>query len=166
VKWGEAAVVRVGRRTRNRLVAGLLCLAVVVGGWWLLFAPRYSVTVPPANASPAQVATAYMRALDGFDSGTADALSTPNHRHEAALWLSNTASVRDRTVLKIHPVTGGDWKRPGEPYTEAVQVEVQFTYQQHWWSDDASVPNGSMLWGYFLVRDKGGRWLVSDEGVA
>ncbi|MHA6762581.1 hypothetical protein [Streptacidiphilus sp. PAMC 29251] len=144
-------------------------MALVAGLWWLLFVPRYQVPMPPADATPQQVAMAYMRALDGGDQGTALALSTPDHKGEAKLWISHTAGVRDRTVTSVTADNDddlSDWRAPGEPYTQAVQVEVNFTYQKHWWSDDDSVSNGPMLWGYFLVRVPGGRWLVSGEGVA
>lgn len=155
------------RRVWWWLVGGaLVAVLVAAGGWWAFSGPRYRVALPAADAPPGTVATAYMRALDGGDRDTVLALSTPGHRQVAGIWLDHTAGLSDPVVTGVTPETGGDWKHPGDPYTQAVQVEVHFGYRQHWWTDDPSVPDGPMSWGYLLVRAPGGRWLVSDEGVA
>lgn len=147
------------RRTTTCLaVAGVLTVA---GGYWYLTAPRYEVPVPPADASPQQVAMAYMRALDAHDGSTAYALSTPAQRAETQIWLSETAGL-------THPTTSApvaDTAEAGLPRgTETVDVAVTFDYQQNWWTDDPSLGDGPTVWGYVLVHEHG-RWLVDDCGT-
>jgi len=145
------------------------CLAVagpllaVAAGYWYVTAPRYEVPMPPANASPQQVAVAYMRALDGHDSSTAYALSTPNQRSETQIWLSETAGLTHPTTSA--PVALTAMTEPDIPHgTETVNVAVTFDYRQNWWSGDPSLSNGEMAWGYVLVHEHG-RWLVDDCGM-
>ncbi|MFC1415117.1 hypothetical protein [Streptacidiphilus cavernicola] len=154
------------RRTRYWLAGGALALAVLVGvGWWVFTTPRYRVPLPPADATPAQVAMAYMHALDADDRSTAEALSTPGYRSETDRWLRGTAALRRMKVTGSTAMTAADhWRLPGQPWTQETDVSVEFDYQQAWWDDDPSFVSGHHLWGYLLVRD-GGRWLVNDCGT-
>jgi hypothetical protein len=156
---------RIARRTRNWLV-GVLVLAVATGtGWWVFAVPRYRVALPPVDATPTQVAMAYMRALDGDDRTTAEALSAPDYRSTTDHWLSMTEGLKHMTVLSSTQMPDkSEWWSPGEPWTEATDVSVEFDYRQAWWSSDESFTSGHHLWGYTLVRDKG-RWLVDDCGM-
>lgn len=142
--------------TVRRVGFGLAALATValvcVVFYWHAETPRYQVPVPATDATPRQVARAYMTALDAGDADTVYALSTRHHRDMAHTWLAGTAHMRNLATY-----------RPERDGT-TISVPVSFDYQQKWWQDDPSMPNGHHVWSYDLVRDHG-RWLVNDEGT-
>lgn len=149
--------VRLRRSSRKARVALAAATAALIGGalYWYAETPRYDAPVPAADATPRQVAKAYMTALDAGDADTARALSTPRQRESADHELATTSRLRDRTT-----------SHPGESRgSRGTYVPVNFTLQQKWWSPyDPSMPDGRHDWGYVLVRDHG-RWLVNDEGM-
>lgn len=157
--------VRLRRSSRKARVAlAAATAAALIGGalYWYAETPRYDAPVPAADATPRQVAKAYMTALDAGDADTARALSTPRQRESADTWLSTTAHMRERTTSHPQERSG---KTPEDHVGKSVYVPVNFTLQQKWWHFyDPSMPDGRHDWGYVLVRDHG-RWLVNDEGM-
>jgi hypothetical protein len=125
---------------------------------------RYAVAVPPANASPEQVAMAYMRALDAHDRTTADKLVTPGNHVGPDGWVDDTARVTNIKILGVRP-DPTYYTAQGTAYRQAYQVDVSFNYQAQWWSDSqGSFPNGYHPWSYWVVWDHG-RWLIQDNGL-
>jgi len=146
---------------------GLVVLIAVVGYWHAVDARRYAVPLPPANASPQRVVLAYLHALDGHDTSTAEHLVTHDNGLDLPYWLSHTASL---TNIRI---TGTWWdatygRYAGGPYAHAWEIGTSFDYRYHWWIDSAGTnfPNGHQpYWGFTVVRDHG-RWLIRDQGQA
>jgi hypothetical protein len=93
-----------GRRWLTVLVAcfAVAITAVGVAGW--SFRPwreKYVVPVLPPSASARQVVLAYLRALDAHDSATAYAVSAPDFKSTASLWLDSTARLTRIWVGKV-----------------------------------------------------------------
>ena len=125
---------------------------------------RYAVAVPPANASPEQVAMAYMRALDAHDRTIADKLVTPDNHVDPDHWIDDTARVTNIKITGVLP-DPTYYTAQGKAYRQAYQVFVSFNYQAQWWSDsEGSFPNGYHPWSYLVVWDHG-RWLIQDNGL-
>src|SRR4051794_35876092 len=82
------------------LAAGTLVF-VALAEAYLLLPPRQTsaVAVPPDHATPEQVVTAYLEALNAQDCGTAEALMTQRTKETAAQWCKDVASL---TSVRVH----------------------------------------------------------------
>jgi len=150
-----------GQGSRRRSVvlaiaAILACLTGLAGLATWHYWPRlkYAVPVPPPHASPRQVVTAYLHALDAHDTTTALTLSAPGERVTTAFWLKDTAGI---TAIRIESV---QHFKPSPPY----YVCTEFHYSSHPWTNDESFPDGQHYWCYDLVH-RHGRWLIYDDGL-
>ena len=112
------------------------------------------VPMPPDDASPTEVATAYVQALAAKDCDTAHALRLSGDGGWCGKVTVSDYSVKD-------PVPDG----PGgvsEQYRQGVYVPVEFTTR----GGDISLPDGRRTWGYVMVRDSDTEpWRIADEGV-
>ena len=148
------------------LVVGIL--VAIVGGLvgYLLLPPRQSgdVAVPARTASPEQVVTTYLDALNAHDCGTAEAVMTNGAKDSAKLWCDEVARLTDVRVhqhFKERPnVTGHSAPE------EVVGVPVAFILEWRPLHDDGSMAEGATTWGYWLVRDSPhSPWRIFDQGT-
>ena len=137
-------------------MAGRFCVSLLVA---MLAAGCGSgnkrVTLPPVNASPQRVVSAYIAALNAHDLRIAQALLTPAHAREVETeedsWFRNLRSI---THLQLH--------RPVH-YRHGVVVGAEFVLDQH---KVESMENGPNIWDFTLVRSSSSqRWLIGSEGL-
>ncbi len=151
---------------------GLVAILVVVAMYMMATTTSKDVDMPADDASPEQVVTAYVEALDSHDCDTAEALVTASKRDGTEAWCRN---VRDMTEIQVGShvveqmgVTGSTSLRSSaEPKTSGEVVRVPVTFNLEWrlFRADDSIPEGTTDWGYFLVRESPmGPWRVFDEG--
>lgn len=154
-------------RGRSRYIAyavGLVVVAVVFAS--VLLQPRQTsdVAVPANAATPRQVVTAYLDALNVHDCETAETVMTQEAKASARSWCKNIASLTDVAV-------GNEFaERPtyyGRSDTEEV-AHVPVTFNLNWriFHNDGSMGEGSTTWGYLLVRSSADSpWRIFDQGV-
>ena len=87
-------------KTRGRLIAlaaGAVALLVAATLAYLSLPPRQTrdVAVPPPNATPEQVVTAYLDAMNAHDCATAEAVMSDTARDIAKTWCDDVASLTD-----------------------------------------------------------------------
>jgi hypothetical protein len=144
---------------RAALVAGL-ALAVAASACGEDATP---VALPPAGAPPAEVARAYVQALDREDTAALRGLSTPHFADQAIGWLDNLEGVRlIRAEGVVRDLGGiGSARRHREVIYLPVELDLDFVDPTR-----SNFPaDGPTHWGYVLVRDAPGEaWRVDDEG--
>lgn len=128
--------------------------------------PRQSadVAMPPADAVPEQVVTAYVAALNAHDCEVAEALSVPEARDQTAFWCREVGALDD---LGVFPHVLEPPEDSGRAADEVV-ANVGVTFDLDWrpFRSDVSMPEGETAWGYFLVRSPRERaWRVFEQGV-
>lgn len=143
------------------LVAGALVLLVAAAVGYLLLLPRQTgdVAVPPPDATPEQVVTAYVGALNAHDCDTAEAVMAEGAKDSGRSWCDDVARL---THVDVH-----------DHFTEsesdhAVVVNVPVTFDLTWrpFHDDGSMDEGATTWGYRLVRDsEHSPWRIFDQGT-
>lgn len=134
-----------------------------------VYAPRARVALPPADASPQQVTTAFFDALAVKDSATALALVAPGDSYEQAavwFWVELTWPLRDVVVDPRSVDPEGDDVFAGR-YPDEAEVTLAFT--PHWlpWVEPPGVgfDPGPLTWFVTLGRHgPGQRWAVLEEG--
>ena len=143
-------------------VAFLVCAAA----GYLVLGPRQSaeVAVPPADATPEQVVTAYLKSLDAHDCETAEAVMTDDARGIATGWCHEVAGLSDAHVgghSLVPPKYSG--REPGE---QVADVAVTFDLDWRLFHNDPSLPEGTTTWGYELVRSTpDAPWRIFSEGT-
>lgn len=156
------------RRPRRLItVAVSVSLVIVVGATaaYLLLPPRQtgSVAVPPSAASPEQVVTAYLDALNQHDCDTAATLMTADAQDSARSWCTSVASLTD-VVVRDHTTERPEHSGHSEP-DEVVNVQVTFDLDWRPFHDDGSLGEGVTDWGYLLVRSSpDSPWRIVDQG--
>jgi hypothetical protein len=122
-------------------VAAVLVVVVAAAAAYLLL-PRQTggVAVPPREASPEQVVTAYLDALNAHECATAKALITADAEDSATSWCQEVGSLTK------------------------VDVPDHFTERPE--ASGHSAPDEvATIWGYLLVRDSGDSpWRIFDQG--
>ena len=121
------------------LAAALLVMGVLV---WA--APREQVPVPGPGATPEQVVSAYLRALNARDFDTANAIDTTGPHLGR---FSRALRARD---IEVGPTT-----RDGR--------QAQVLFSADFSGSDGTLEDGQ--WGYVLERARDGRWHITDQGV-
>lgn len=141
------------------LVAGVVLAYLRVLPW-----QSEDVAVPADDASPEQVVTAYLAALDGHDCDTAEALVTSDASFGAASWCHDVAHLTD---VEVRERTTEDPALSGRPAPEEVaDVSVSFDLDWRPFHDDVSMEEGPTAWGYLLVRETpDAPWRIFDEGL-
>jgi len=147
------------------LAVAVLVVVVVATAAYLLLPPRQTgdVAVPPRDASPEQVVTAYLDALNEHDCDTAEALVTADAEDHAKLWCEDVASLKDvdiRDHFTERPKDSGH-----SAPEEVANVPVAFDLNWRLFHNDGSMDEGATTWGYLLVRDSADSpWRIFDQG--
>lgn len=141
----------------------VVVLLLIVGG--LIGLDRWSgrklrdVPVPNATATPSEVVSAYLSALNARDCSTARALVATDFRATAAYWCERIGSLKHAS---LYPDPADNQR------AAAVTAGVGVTFDLHWrlFHGDGSMRNGPTTWGYGLIRTSAaGRWLINEEGT-
>ena len=132
----------------------------------LLLRPRQTrhVAVPAPDATPEQVVTAFVDALNAHDCQTAEALMTTGSKTEARAWCEDVASLMD---VDVRDHLTEDPQATGHSSAEEV-ANVPVTFNLNWrpFHNDGSMDPGATRWGYLLVRDSAhAPWRIFDQGV-
>jgi hypothetical protein len=165
MEWEDARVFK-GSRRFVALVVGVVVLIVVGVLAYLLLPPRQSedIAVPANNASPEQVVTAYLDALNAHDCDTAEAVMTIDAKDSAKLWCDKVASLTDvdvRDHFTERPKDSGH-----SAPEEVANVPVNFDLNWRLFHNDGSMDEGATTWGYLLVRDSpDSPWRIFDQGT-
>lgn len=156
------------RGSQVRAVASAVVVVAIVGIVAYSVLPLWKtadVAVPPDDASPEQVVTAYLDALNQHDCGTAKAVATRHFAEHARSWCTDVSSLAHLLIHQSRPVT------PDEvglaPPAQAVEVWVRFDLTWRLFHGDPLTPDGTTYWGYVLERDSADApWRINDEGDA
>lgn len=157
-------------RSPGRLIlvgAGVLVLVVVAAAMYLLLPPRQTshVAVPADNATPEQVVSAYLDALDAHDCRTAEALMTAGAGDTAKTWCADVAHLTQVHVeehVKQRPEDSGI-----SASAEVVYVPVSFNVNWRLFHNDGSMDEGATTWGYLLTHaSSNSPWRIFDQGTA
>ena len=148
------------------LVAGALVLLVAAAVGYLLLLPRQTgdVAVPPPDATPEQVVTAYIDALSAHDCETAESLMVERAKDTVTPWCKDVASL---TNVEIHDHFTEPPKASGHSAPDEV-ANVPVTFDLNWrpFHNDGSMEGGATMWGYLLVRGSSGSpWRIFDQGT-
>ena len=135
-------------RRRRAWLAPVAVVGSLVGAAFIWSAPREDVAVPGPDATPEQVVTAYIDAVNARDFDTANAIDArPGSDLGRFSRPVRTDHVRMRRTL------GG-----------STSAQVLFTADFH--GGDGTLEGDDNLWGYFLDRGSDGLWHITDAGVA
>jgi hypothetical protein len=124
----------------------IVLAALVVGSAYIWAGPRSQVRVPGPDATPVEVVSAYIAALDQRDFDTANAI---DNRDEDLGRFSSRANFSDVTEMSAT--------------REGGVVHVTFLADI---DGDASIAGDDDWWGYYLKRGRDDRWHIVDAGVA
>jgi hypothetical protein len=153
------------RRSLIGILAGTLVLVAAVAVVHLAMPPRQTsdVAEPPVDATPEQVVTAYVDALNAHDCDTAANVMTPAARSDATRWCHDLGSLADVSV-QSHFMERPQWS--GQPRSAQVaDVPVSFTLRWRPFHDDGSMDQGATTWSYLLVRRSAhAPWRIFDQG--
>ena len=148
------------------LVASVLVLLVAATVTYLLLPPRQSgdVSVPGSDATPEQVVTAYLEALDSHDCDTAEAVMTEGAKESAKSWCEDVTNLTDVDVqdhfMERPKDSGHSWP------AEVANVPVAFKLNWRHFHNDGSMDEGPTTWGYLLVRNSAeSPWRIFDQGT-
>lgn len=159
--------VRQHRDTAWHWIALVVGAAVVLAvGASALLPPRQSgdIAVPPDDATPEQVVTTYLDALNAHDCATAEAVWTTDAKRGATMWCEDVASLKDIDV-SAHVMERPRWSGTS-PTKEVARVPVSFNLDWRLFHDHGSLDEGDTAWGYLLVRDSpDSPWRIFSDGV-
>ena len=147
------------------VVAGLSILLAATAAY-LLLPPRQTgdIAVPSRGATPEQVVSAYLDALNKHDCETASALMVADAAGIAGSWCEDVASLKD-VDIREHLVELPESSGHSAP-EEVVYVPVNFDLTWRPLHDDGSMDEGGTTWGYLLVRNSSNApWRIFDQGM-
>ena len=132
------------------LVASVLLVVVAATVAYLLLPPRQTsdVAVPASNATPEQVVTAYLDALNAHDCDTAEAVMTEGAKNRAKSWCEDVARLTDVDV-RDHLTERLKWSGRS-PSEEVSNVPVTFDLSWRLFHNDGSMDEGATTWGHLL----------------
>jgi hypothetical protein len=149
------------------LVAGVAALVVAALVCYLLLPPRQStdVTVPAQQATPEEVVTAYLAALNAHDCNAAVSMTTTeNSKDSTRSWCRDVASLAGVAVGK-HFVERPAWSGHSGS-VEVANVPVEFNLKWRPLHSDGSMDEGATTWGYLLARTSADApWRIVDQGT-
>jgi hypothetical protein len=148
------------------LVAGVVVLVVVAAVGYLLLSPRRSrdVAVPALQATPEQVVTAYLAALNAHDCKAAVAMTTEDAKDSTRSWCRNVASLTD-VAVSDHFAERPAWSGHSAS-VEVAHVPVDFNLTWRPYHSDGSMSEGATTWGYLLARPSADApWRIFDQGT-
>lgn len=155
------------RPTRRRIVRGVaatlaVALAVVAGIAFLPMRATREVTVPPDDASPEQVATAYLDSIAAHDCDTAHDLLVADPGPERG-FCGDVRRLSGIEVRAARPEVASAYGQPSD--AEAVSVTVRFDFTWRWLRYDGSMEDGVLLSSMGLTRDSpDAPWRVAGFG--
>lgn len=155
-------------RSPVRLVAiliGSLALVSALAVAYLLLPPRQTAHIarPALNATPEQVVTAYLEALNTHDCRASEALMTEGSEDTAAAWCHDVASLSNLKVMS-HIREQPEQTGHSAP-DEVANVPVTFSLDWRPLQGDGSMNEGDTTWAYFLVRTAPEKpWRIFDQG--
>jgi hypothetical protein len=122
------------------------------------------VAVPRLDATPEQVVTAYIDALNAHDCETAEFLMMEGAESTATQWCQDVASLTSVNVDgHFREPPGASGHSAGE---EVANVPVTFDLNWRPFQDDGSMDEGATTWGYLLMRSSSGSpWRIFDQGT-
>nr|WP_253945453.1 DUF4829 domain-containing protein [Nocardioides sp. zg-DK7169] len=148
------------------VVLGVSVVIVVGVVAYLLLLPRQSdhIAVPAHNATPEQVVTAYLDALNAHDCDTAETVMASDAKDSARSWCRQVASLTDVDV-RDHFTERPELSGRSAP-EEVANVPVTFDVDWRLFHGDVSMPEGTTTWGYLLVRDSpDSPWRIFGQGT-
>ncbi|MCW2856151.1 MAG: hypothetical protein JWR52_1766 [Marmoricola sp.] len=151
-------------RLRWTGASALGLIVIVVGATliyvWLTGRQTRDVAMPSQQATPEQVVTAYLDALNAHDCKVAQSLYTPSWQADGRRWCED---VQHLGQVRVHQAI----QEPGSSTaTQLVDVAVSFDLNWRPFHDDGSMPEGPTGWGYILTRASArAPWRISDQGV-
>ncbi|GAA4840204.1 hypothetical protein GCM10023221_17420 [Luteimicrobium xylanilyticum] len=157
------------RRVVGLSGAGVLALAVAFGLGMRWSSDHGSdVALPPDDATPGQVAQAYLDAVNADDERVLRAVTTPGMFDGVRdTWLKRSLYGLGSRSRYGHPtitdvLTGEDAVAGTDlDPDQAATVVVSFDPE----TSDPTLGEGSLTWGILLERaDASSRWLVYDQG--
>jgi hypothetical protein len=163
MEWEDVWVFKGSRRFVVLVVIVVLVVGVVA---YVLLPPRQSddIAVPANDATPEQVVTAYLDALNAHDCDTAEAVWTSDAKVGAKMWCEDVASLTDvdvRDNFKERPQWSGN-----SASDEVVNVPVTFNLNWRLFHNDGSMDEGVTGWSYELLRDSpDSPWRIFGDGV-
>jgi len=120
--------------------------------------------MPARHASPEQVVTAYLAALNSHDCKTAVAMTTEDAKDSARSWCRNVASLTD-VVVRDHFAERPAWSGHSAS-VEVADVPVRFNLNWRLFHSDGSMSEGATSWGYLLARPStDAPWRIVDQGT-
>jgi hypothetical protein len=149
-----------GNRWFISIAVGAVVLALVVAGAYLLSQPRQTtdIAVPPLDATPEQVVTAYVDALNAHDCETAESLMANGAEDDAAVWCKNLGSLTDLDITDVTEAPKASRHSSG--------VSVTFNVKWRLFHNDGSMDEGATAWDYYLVRGSASSpWRISNQGA-
>lgn len=157
----------VTHRTRAFIAVGALVMAAAIAAIaWTLWPFRQTATVavPDVGSPPGEVVRAYLDALNAHDCDAAVEMSTPDAAETSRRWCESVASLTD---IAMGEAVAEDPAWSGHAATdEVVRVAATFTLDWRPFADDGSLPEGTVQWGYLLVRSAADApWQVFDQGM-
>lgn len=153
----------------GRLITFVIALLVVVVAAtviYLLLPPHQTgdVATPAADASPEQVVTAYVNALNAHDCHTAESLMTAGAKEDAKSWCEDVASLTNVNI--DHHTTEPPQASGHSAPDEVANISVTFDLSWRPFHDDGSMDEGRTVWGYLLVRGSAhSPWRIFDQGT-
>lgn len=154
------------RSTRSRVIAGAIAVLLVTGVAlaYVLLPPRQTdeIAMPPDDASPETVVTAYLAALNAHDCSTAATVMLDEYAAES--WCHQVASLQ-HVVVGESSVEEPEWSGRASD-EEVVNVPVTFDLDWRLLGGDGSMEEGPATWGYLLSRTSADEpWRIVDQGV-
>jgi hypothetical protein len=160
----HARVIKGSRRSVALVVGVLVVVAAAVA--YQVLPPRQTrdVAVPADDATPEQVVTAYLDALNAHDCGTARAVMTAATWDRDKSWCEHVGALTDVDVGDHYTERPED---SGHSVPEEV-ANVRVTFDLDWRFPyvSGSMDEGATAWGYLLVRDSPeSPWRIFDQGT-
>lgn len=146
------------RRVKGKLIALLVVVLLVAlaawAEWTLEVIPfkRRDVAMPSLSASPQEVVTAYVEALDAHDCDTAE-----------ELWLSD----KDTPQMWCSGVSRAQIVGDTDAFHESARrIDVPLKLNVRWrpFKDDGTIEGDPFPWSYILTQDARGAWRIVDNG--
>ncbi len=155
------------RRIITLVVSASVLAVLAVLAWvaFLLLAPRQTddVAMPDSSATPEQVVTAYLEALNAHDCENAASVMSDGAKDQASSWCDDVSSLT-AVEVKAHSVERPQWSGHA-PSEEVVNVPVTFNLNWRPFHNDGSIGQGATPWGYLLVRQTpDSPWRIFDQG--
>ena len=146
------------------VMVGLAVVVATTAAYFLLPPQQMGdVAVPPRDATPEQVVTAYLDALNAHDCDTAAALTVAG-AEGGARWCRDVASLKNVDV-RDHFMEVPEYSGHSAP-DEVAHVPVSFDVDWRPFHNDGSMGEGATTWGYLLVRGSvDAPWRIFDQGV-